>query len=190
MSDGATDGDAITREELHTRAISFRSWRRSDGLFEILGNVTDTKTHTFTPPAETRTVPPGEPIHEMYVKLVFDLDMRIHAVDTDIRAFPYAQCPGGGATLQGLVGASMARGWNNVLRERLDRSETCTHLRELLTPLASAAFQAVSAFRFDRIIAAEEGGRPVHIDTCYAYNASRDRVRKLWPKFHRPAGEN
>ena len=30
-------------------------------------------------------------------------------------------------------------------------------------------------------------GRPARIDSCYAYGATRERVKRLWPRHHRPA---
>ncbi len=183
---------AVSREEVHHRAIDFRGYRRSDGLYEIVGTISDRKARDFSPFAETTVVPAGQPIHDMRVCLVFDDDMIVRAVETGTAAFPYADCPRGGDALQALVGASLSRGWNNEVRQRLPRSETCTHLRELLTPLASAAYQAMSEFR-RHLIEAEltDPGRPARIDSCYAYGATRERVKRLWPRHHRPAtGQN
>jgi hypothetical protein len=33
----------------------------------------------------------------------------------------------------------------------------------------------------------ESNGKPVEIDSCYAYGASRDLVKTLWPDHHQPA---
>jgi hypothetical protein len=36
----------------------------------------------------------------------------------------------------------------------------------------------------------DENGKPVKIDSCYAYAASGALVLRRWPAFHRPAGSD
>ncbi|VWB28878.1 DUF2889 domain-containing protein [Burkholderia metallica] len=177
----------VTREPLHARHISFEGFRRSDGLFEIEGHLTDRKSHDFAPPSGARVVPANEPIHDLGLRVVFDLDMVIHAVGTFIRAYPYRECPGGGASLQALVGLRIGAGWSGEVRKRLPPGDTCTHLREILIPLATAAIQTVNPLRSQALLdATDAGGTPLKIDSCYAYGASRELVLQRWPTFHRP----
>jgi hypothetical protein len=177
----------VTREPLHTRQIHFEGFRRSDGLFEIVGQLVDRKPHDFAPPSGLRVVPANEPIHDIGVRVVFDLDMVIHAVATTLRAYPYRDCQGGGESLQALVGLRIGAGWSGEIRKRLPAGDTCTHLREILIPLATAAIQAVNPLRSRTLLdAADASGRPLKIDSCYAYGASRELVLKHWPAFQRP----
>lgn len=180
--------DEVTRDELHHRRIDMRGYRRSDGLFEVEGRVIDRKTEDFSPASGDRLVPAGQAIHDMGVRLVFDARMEVIAVHTFTDASPYADCPGGGASLQALVGLRMSNGWSREVNSRLARAGTCTHLRELLIPLASAAFQSLSAYRNGSPDRVDASGRPVKIDSCYAYAAERELVRQRWPEFHRPSG--
>ena len=178
----------ITREALHVRRIDFRGFRRSDGLFEVEGQLTDSKPHDFTPPSGLRTVPANAPIHDMGVRVVFDFDLVVRQVSTFIRAYPYQECPGGGETLQAMVGLRIGAGWSNEVRKRLPPGETCTHLREIMLPLATAAIQSVNALRGPLFVdATDASGKPLKIDSCYAYGASRELVLQRWPAFHRPA---
>lgn len=184
---GATDMDptATREEELHWRRIDMRAWRRSDGLFELEGRVTDRKPEDFVPwHGGGRSVPAGEPVHDMGVRLVYDRDLRIHAVSTFTDAAPYAQCPEGGQALQSLVGLRMASGWSREVRSRLGGERACTHLMELLIPMATTAFQSLSQVNRGRAERLDANGRPLKIDSCYAYGASRELVRVLWPAFH------
>ena len=182
---GSTDG--VTREPLHTRQISFEGSRRSDGLFEIVGRLVDLKPHDFAPPSGLRVVPANEPIHDIGVRVVFDLDMMIRAVATTMRAYPYRDCQGGGASLQALVGLRIGAGWSGEIRKRLPAGDTCTHLREILIPLATAAIQAVNPLRSQALLdATDANGKPRKIDSCYAYGASRELVLQHWPAFHQP----
>jgi hypothetical protein len=62
---------------------------------------------------------------------------------------------------------------------------------ELLPPLATAAFQTISPVRLARPDVLDKGGRPVKIDSCYAFASHREVVMRRWPQFHRagPGGE-
>ncbi|WP_026045464.1 DUF2889 domain-containing protein [Burkholderia stagnalis] len=179
--------DGITREPLHLRQIDMRGYRRSDGLFEASACLTDRKMHDFAPPGGTRVVLAQSPIHDLGVTLVFDIDMVVREVRTFIRSHPYAPCPGGGDSLQALVGLRIGAGWNSEVRKRLPSCDTCTHLKEILGPLASAAFQTMVDVRPSSLDNRDGSGKPVKIDSCYAYGASRDLVKALWPDHHRPA---
>jgi hypothetical protein len=183
-----TSTDDVTREPIHTRRISFEGFRRSDGLFEVVGHLTDRKPYEFTPPSGLRVVAANEPIHDIGLCVVFDLDMVIHAVTTTMRAYPYRDCIGGGESLQALVGVRIGAGWSGEVRKRLPTGETCTHLREILIPLATAAIQAVNPLRAQSLLdGTDANGKPHKVDSCYAYGASRELVMQRWPAFHRPA---
>lgn len=184
--DEAAPADAVTREELHFRRIDFRGFLRSDGLLEVEAQLTDRKTHEFAPPSAARVVPAGEAIHDHGLRVVFGDDMVIREVTTAIRAYPYRECAGGGDALQALVGLRIGAGWNSELRKRLPAGDTCTHLKEMMTPLASAAFQTVYSVRSSQVSEADAQGRPRKIDSCYAYGASRELVAMHWPAFHQP----
>jgi len=64
---------------------------------------------------------------------------------------------------------------------------TCTHLREILLPLASAAFQSMTPYGDPDAV--DSQGRSTLIDSCHAYGASRKIVLRRWPDFHRPNTE-
>ncbi|MBR8092680.1 DUF2889 domain-containing protein [Burkholderia cenocepacia] len=187
VHDNAATTERVTREPLHTRQITFEGFRRSDGLFEIEGYLTDRKPYDFAPPSSPRVVPANEPIHDLGLRVVFDLDMIVHQVEVFIRAYPYRECPGGGATLQALVGLRIGAGWSGEVRKRLPPGDTCTHLREILIPLATAAIQTVNPLRSQTLLdETDASGKPLKIDSCFAYGASRELVLQRWPAFHRP----
>lgn len=181
----ATDAD-VERKELHFRRIDMRGFRRSDGLFEVEGRVIDQKPHQFKPASSNRLVPAYEPIHDMGVCLVFDAAMVVHDVRTFTDAAPYSVCPEGGHALQSLKGVRIAAGWSREVRNRLSGARSCTHLMELLMPLATTAIQAMSVFRMGEKEALDASGRPKKIDSCFAYAAERELVLRRWPEFHRP----
>ena len=181
----ATDAP-VTREELHFRRIDMRGYKRSDGLFEVEGRVTDRKPYDFTPFSGGRHVPANEPIHDMGVRVVYDEKLQVRDVTTFTEAAPYGHCPEGGRALQSLKGLRMTSGWTKAVKSRLGGERSCTHLMELLIPMATTAFQSLSVLGLNRKEKLDATGRPVKIDSCYAYGAERELVRWRWPEYYRP----
>jgi hypothetical protein len=173
----------IERDELHLRRIEMRGYRRSDGLFEVVGKLVDTKPADFQAPFG-RAVPAGTPVHDMGVRIVFDSEMVVQAIGTVTDAAPYGECPAGGLALQALKGLRMTGGWGKEVRARIGGARSCTHLMELLMPLATVAFQSLAELRQRSPDALDADGRPRKIDSCYAYAAGGDLVRRRWPEFH------
>ena len=174
-------------ELLHVRQIEMRGARRSDGLFQVEGRVTDRKPNVFTLASGGRTVPANTAIHDLGVRLVFDSDMVVVDVQTFTDAAPYDACPGGGQALQSMKGVRIGPGWSSEVRKRLSGARSCTHLMELLMPLATTAIQAMSSVRTGQPEPLDADGRPKKIDSCYAYAADGELVRSRWPQFFRPA---
>lgn len=185
-SKGVAPKSAVTREVLHTRKIDFTAYQRSDGLFEIEGRVVDRKTVDFHH-REGRSVPAGDAIHDMGVRLVYDLDLVVREIETFTDYAPFSHCPEGGRALQTLVGLRMSKGWNSEVRSRLSGARSCTHLMEILTPMATAVFQSLGFLLIKGPDRVDENGKPRQIDGCYAYAADGPLVLKRWPQFHRPA---
>ena len=174
----------VKREEAHFRRIDMRGWRRSDGLYEVQGRVTDRKPHEFKAPNGPRVVAAGGAIHDMEVTLTFDTDMLVHEVRATTFAAPYASCQGGPPTLQSLKGLRIASGWGSEVKKRLGGAQSCTHLMEILVPMATVAFQTLSMFRIARPDILNAVGRPVKIDSCLAYSSKGSLVRDKWSAFY------
>ena len=181
---------SITREELHFRRIDMRGFQRSDGLFEVEGRVTDRKPRDFVPASGGPAKPAGEPVHDMGVRLVYDEQLRVHEVHTFTNAAPYGHCPEGGRALQSIKGLRMTSGWSKEVRNRLRGATSCTHLMELLIPMATTAFQSLSELGLTRVERTDNTGRPVKIDSCYAYGAQRELVLRRWPEYYRPPADD
>jgi hypothetical protein len=172
------------REELHHRSISLKVYRRQDGLYDAEAHLVDTKPFPFQRLDNPVPTPPGGPLHDFWLRLVLDDEHTIHAIDVAADATPFGHCPGAAAQLAVLVGQRIGRGWSRVLRERLARADNCTHLVELLQPLASAALIGIRGARpyAERF---PPGGGPSQLDSCYAWSGERELVARLWPAHHR-----
>jgi hypothetical protein len=175
----------ITKEELHFRRIDMRGFRRSDGLYEIEGRVTDRKPYDFVPAEAGGRSPPIS----RYTIWACDSYSTTRCWCT--MCTPSAKpIPTAIARVAAVCCSPerlrMSSGWAKEVRERLGRADSCTHLRELLIPLATAALQSMSVLKKNRPEPLDAMGRPKKIDSCYAYAAQRELVRVHWPEFHRP----
>jgi hypothetical protein len=71
------------REKLHSRLYDLSGYRRADGLWDIEGRLTDTKTYDF--PNEYRgSIGAGEALHDMWLRLTIDEDFKVHDVEAAI----------------------------------------------------------------------------------------------------------
>ena len=69
-------------------------------------------------------------------------------------------------------------------RELLGGTKGCTHLVELLGPIATTAFQTVYAARAERSKSAGKRERPALIDSCHAWASDSPVVAKRFPEFY------
>jgi hypothetical protein len=120
----------------------------------------------------------------MWVRIVFDDKLVVHDVVAVSDVTPYATCKEAAAAMRLVVGARMVHGWTALVKQRLGGRAGCTHLMEMLIPLATAAYQTLSHLRVARPDEVDGGGRPVKIDTCYAFGSERDVVKRRWPAFY------
>ncbi|KQP23333.1 DUF2889 domain-containing protein [Pseudorhodoferax sp. Leaf267] len=177
----------MKREELHHRQIDLRFYRRGDGHYEVVGRLLDTKSHPFRRQLAAGDTPPGTPIHDIAVHLVIDEDMLVHDAFASMEATPFTVCPGATGTLAPLKGLSLRNGWNRQVRELLGGAASCTHIVELLGPMATTAFQGLAPKRLAEInLPGSEAQRLAKVDSCYAYAGEREVVAQLWPHLHRP----
>jgi len=150
----------------------------------VEGRVTDVKPHEFRSPHGDRVVKPGDPVHDISVCLVIDADMVVHDVHAGTAAAPYPDCANAAPTLDCLKGLRIGGGFTREVRRRLGGAQGCTHMMELLVPMATAAYQSLSVLRLSRPMPLNADGRPVKIDTCFAYSSKRDLVRERWPEHY------
>lgn len=135
--------DAQPRQPLHTRTITLNGWRRDGGLFDIEGELCDLKHHPW-PSWECGVQPPRQPMHHMRVRLTLDAGYHVQALAAALPAIPFPECRGTLPPLDGLIGATVARGWRKAVEAALGGSTGCTHVRELLMAMGTAAHQTLA----------------------------------------------
>ena len=176
--------DGITREQIHLRRIELRGFKRSDGLFEIVGRVTDEKPHDFRSASGNKVVPANTPLHDISVRLIIDIDMVVQEVSASTASAPYGDCFSAAPTLACLKGLKIAAGWRSEVRRLLGGAQSCTHMLELLVPMATAAYQALTVERAGRPEVLNKEGLPIKLDSCYAYANHRQIAKERWPEHY------
>jgi hypothetical protein len=179
--------EAVPRQHLHTRSVTYRGFLREDGLWDIEGEMSDTKTYAFDM-NERGHMEPGTPVHGMTVRVTVDDAMKIHAIAASMDFTPYGECTRGEDPMQRMVGITMGPGWRQAIERELGGVKGCTHLRELLFNLATAAYQAVFPYR-DRqrelqgVKATQVTQPPYHLGRCIAWDFDGPVVAKIYPQF-------
>lgn len=157
-----------SRKALHRRTIQCDGYRRDDGLYDIEGRLTDVKSVDFHN-MDRGHVKPGEPIHEMWIRLTVDIDMNV--VDVEARSVwgPYKICGDITPNFKRLKGLAIKQGWTQKTRQLLGGIQGCTHLVELLGPVATTAFQTIHGDRVERDKREGVNEKPALIGSCHAY---------------------
>jgi hypothetical protein len=171
-----------TRKHVHTRTIECRGYEREDGLWDIEGHLVDVKTYGFEK-RDLKRVEAGEPVHEMWLRLTIDGDMEIHGAEAATDHAPTSLCSVVTPTFAGLKGIRIGPGWRRKAHAVVGGVKGCTHLVELLGPLATVAYQTLWPSKARR-----HGGdaetSPPFLDTCYAYASDGELVKEQWPKAY------
>jgi hypothetical protein len=170
------------REAIHQRDIRCSGYRREDGLWDIEGYLVDTKTYSF-PNAFRGEVRAGEPVHEMWLRLTIDEEMTIHDAEAAIDNGPYAICPEISHRFRLLKGLRIGPGWSREVARRVGGIRGCTHLVELIRPLATTAFQTLVAAR-QKHEGKSGAAKPRWLNTCHAHASDSDVVLQRWPEFY------
>lgn len=180
---------AVARTPLHRREITLQGFRREDGLWDIEGRLVDTKAYPFSN-SWRGTIEPGMALHDMSLRLTVDEAYVIRDVVACHDDTPFPECPAIVGNFRKLIGERIAKGWNQRVKDLLGGVEGCTHLVEMLGPLATVAFQTIAHDKFhDR---SDRGGppqpptgkRPPILDTCHALASDGPVVARFYPAFH------
>ncbi len=175
--------DPVARQALHQRAIECRGYRRDDGLFDIEAHLVDTKSYGV----ENRhrgEIKPGDAIHDMWLRLTVDDGFVIRRAEAATDASPFAICPAITPAFAKLKGIVLGRGWSREVRQRLGGVNGCTHLVELLGPMATVAFQTIWAARRNAAGGEAPKTKPPYLNQCHALASDSEVVREQHPEWY------
>ena len=174
---------------IHTRNYEVRAFKVSDTEFLLRGAVRDDK------PAGLYILDDVQPLtmHHMIVdlRLAFP-SMEIIDANVSFHEYPHEECPGITATYKKLIGLSIARGFNQKVRELFGGSRGCTHTSALLQAMGPVAIQCAWSMR---VSAPGDTGKPrgragmtpdmremafrSNVNTCHIWDEDGDQVRRL-----------
>jgi len=174
----------VARTLRHTRTIECKGYEREDGLWDIEAHLVDTKTYLHTRRMGGRERQPGEPIHNMWIRMTIDLDMKIHEVEAATDDGPYPICGNIVGNFKTLAGVTIGPGWRKAIAERVGGVKGCTHLVELLGPLGTTAFQATGRAREARNAGKPVTKKPYQLNSCHVYKDDAPAVLERWPRFY------
>lgn len=177
------------RKHLHTRVVTYRGYARQDGLWEIDGHLRDTKGY-LADSADGSQIGPDVPVHEMTVCVTVNDELIIQNVFASMPSTPFSDCAVAMQPLQVLVGATLGRGWRKTIESRIGGTASCTHLRELLLNLATAAIQTIPPYLAQFRDKGEQSltvtQKPFYVDQCYGWRSGGEAVIRLHPEFSTP----
>jgi hypothetical protein len=165
----------------------FRGYHREDGLWDIEAEMSDTKTYPLER-SERGLMPPGTPVHGMAIRATVDDTMTIREIASSMDSTPFDECQQGKDPMQQMVGATMGPGWRQAIERALGGVRGCTHLRELLFNMATAAYQTIPAYRHRLRRQAglpepESNEPPYHVGKCLAWDFDGPVVQRHYPQF-------
>ena len=174
----------VPRDLIHTRSIQCAGYKRKDGLWDIDGYMTDTKSYTFDS-VDREHIASGEPIHHMIMRITVDDDMIVKDADASTDFAPYHICGNINDNFARLRGFKIGPVWRRAVKLAMGGTQGCTHLRDLLIgPLAVTAYQTIIPMRPRLKSNKQLTHRPAIIGTCHAYAPDSTVVKRLWSQFY------
>lgn len=174
------------RKHLHLRQVSYDGYLREDGLWDLEARMTDTKSYAFTTPDRGEMLP-GTAIHDMFIRATVDDAMKIVEITAVMASRPFPECPKAEDPMQKMVGATMGPGWRHTIEKAIGGTQGCTHLRELLFNMATAAYQTIPPYHAHvantTIRAPEAGQPPSHLGKCMAWDFNGTVIKRIYPQF-------
>ena len=120
----------------------------------------------------------------MQVRITIAFSLTIRDAEAVTLSGPYRICPKGADNIKGLIGLTIGPGWKRKVQQAIGGPKGCTHITELMGPMATTAFQTLYG---EKAKAKREAGKetahgrtnistplPSLTDTCIAYAAEKE----------------
>ena len=186
---------ALARTPIHNRSIQFQGYLRDDGLWDIEAQMQDTRTYGYLSRDQV-AVAPLATVHHMLLRVTLDDRMVVRAIETGLPTTPFPECALAAAPMEKLVGVRLGNGWRSAIDEAMGGIAGCTHLRELLFNVATAAFQTIPIYRnhqarLQGVPMLRSAKPPPHFGKCMSWDFNGPVVQRVAPEFYRwkPPGD-
>jgi hypothetical protein len=167
--------------EVHSRVVTMKTYVRTNGLFDAEAHLVDLKPFDFIRSGVKDPVPAGQPCHDLWIRVTVDGNLVVRSIEAASDVTPWPVCKEAGVALQVLVGEALARGWSAKVKEKLRGVAGCTHLADMLIPLATTALQGIYGLR---TLTDRDASLGSLVDSCNAFDRSRDVVKQLAPMHY------
>ncbi|ALM83595.1 DUF2889 domain-containing protein [Bordetella sp. N] len=182
-----------SREHIHSRNIAANAYLRSDGLWDIECELTDTKSYAFEN-ADGKKLEAGQPVHRLWIRLAVDDQLFVREATATMPDTPFPECTKATAPFTRLIGLRIATGWRRAIEESMGGVEGCTHLREMLGLLGTVALQATNGYRKQQL---RQAGKPIvptdkpgyQMGKCVGWDFNGPVVARIAPQFIGYAGD-
>lgn len=171
------------RKPIHYRHIQCNGYLREDGLWDIEAHLTDDKGYPF-PTLQRGVLQPGELVHELWLRLTLDNQLVIQDVEAAMPITPFSICSQIEDNYKRLKGLQIGRGWMQKAKELVGGVEGCSHLIELLRPMATTAIQAIYPY----LNFSEDGRFPISnnvLNSCHSFSDTNEIIQQFWPEKYR-----
>lgn len=182
---------SVARKVLHQRQISCIGYEREDGLWDIDAHMTDIKSYDLLYPDGSVKTPTGVPLHSIRLCITVDSSLMIVNAKADTVRGPYQECPAINDAYASLIGMKIGAGFINQVKKQFKGINGCTHLTELMGPIATTAYQTLWPVLEKGYQAKDQqfDGNPAEkpsptIDGCYALRSEGEAVQIRWPHFY------
>jgi len=185
---------ATQRDLMHTRVVTCHGYKRKDNLWDIEGRIVDTKPYGFDNKDRGGRIEAGEALHDMSIRLTVNANLEVIDAEAVIDESPYNYCKCISTVAKNLIGLHIAPGWTSKSKAAMGNSRGCTHLTELLGPIATTAIQTMASERMkkdknssvktDNI---QKSQKSPFINTCHSMSADSPVVKLHWPDQYREA---
>lgn len=176
--------EPAARKLAHTRVVTCQGFEREDGLWDIEGRIVDTKPYRFQNRDRGGWIEADEALHDMSIRLTIDLDLEIIDTDAVIDHSPYIYCKAVASVARNLIGLKIAPGFTQKSKQAMGASRGCTHLTELLGPVATTAVQTIASAKSRLGKKDSKSTNPAFLDTCHTYASDSPVVKMHWPDFY------
>jgi hypothetical protein len=169
------------RTRMHVRSVQLDGYKRVDGHWDIEARLTDTKGHDY--PISSKTIPHGEAVHDMWVRVTIDHKMNVVDAVACTDAMPYdGMCDSIHPSYSKLIGLNLFHGFRKAVKDLFGATRGCSHITELVMFLPTAALQTFASDVRDN---EDSEHKPYQLDKCHALDSHSDAVQRYYPRWYR-----
>jgi hypothetical protein len=166
----------------HTRVVKCRGYKRDDNLWDIEGRIVDTKPYRFPNRDRGGWIEADEALHDMSVRITINIDLEVVDADAVIDSSPYLYCHSIASIVKNLIGLKIAPGWTSKSKAAMGSNAGCTHLTELLGPVATTAIQTISSEKSSRSKQQGTSKSSAFLNSCHSLADTSPVVKLHWPE--------